>query len=959
MKKKYIYAAAFAIGTLSATAQINSPQSAGYEARAAAMLADGNFIGCINQCETALELGSNRREQLTWLPAVAAFNGGLPEASNRINAYIAQFPHGQFMDSAKLMLATLTFYSGDYNKALKEFDAINISALNDNQSEDLTYRKAYSLMKLAEYKDARALMENLLTTPKYKNAATFYLAYIDFAEGDYDKALAEFAQCDKTTSPGDMADYYVGQILFKSKEYGETLNTLRPLLSRKNIPAEYMDECLRISGECYYALHDDNRAMVYLNDYIKAHREDAPLSTRYIVGVERYQIGDYQEALDYLAPVSQLTDEMGQSASLTMGQSYQAMGNYKSAIICFDKAVKMDFNPQLTEIAYYNYAVAQVDGGRVPFGNSVQTLEDFLHRYPNSRYAQSVREYLVKGYMATDDYEGALRSLNAMPETHSAEIDAARQRVNFVLGTRALQSGNSSLAVKYLTEAMKYGGSDADIESQTSLWLGDAYYAESKYAEAVTEYKSFLASSNSKDPNRNIALYNLGYAEFAEKDYVDARKRFQSIVADKNVNADMKQDSYNRIGDIYYYSKELAAAKNAYQSAYDLKPKTADYSLLQISMMKGHLGDFFGKIQSLNKFITDYPKSSLRPIAQTEIAITLNNQGKRDDAIKIYEDIARDYAATSYGRNALLQIAILSDNKGNTEGAKQYYKQIITTYPTSQEASLAVQDLKRIYGNEGKILELDDFLSSIKDAPQLDATERNAIAAASMLEATKKETAAELRVVLADKLLAEYPDAAEAEEALLISSTASADLGLAGKALEKYTRLEQSASTATMRHAAQLGIMRSADELGDAKRVLSLTQELLDNPATTGVDLPEVKFKRSIALSKTGSSNDAVTIWKELSSQPTNIYGTRASYELASYYYRSGNYDIANKTAEALIDANPPHAYWLARTFILYSDILRAQGSEFEADEYLKILRANYPGTENDIFQMIDKRLPQ
>lgn len=42
---------------------------------------------------------------------------------------------------------------------------------------------------------------------------------------------------------------------------------------------------------------------------------------------------------------------------------------------------------------------------------------------------------------------------------------------------------------------------------------------------------------------------------------------------------------------------------------------------------------------------------------------------------------------------------------------------------------------------------------------------------------------------------------------------------------------------------------------------------------------------------------------------------------------------------------------------MLYSDILRKQGNEFEAKEYLKSLQSNYPGHEVDIFQMIDTRL--
>ncbi len=65
----------------------------------------------------------------------------------------------------------------------------------------------------------------------------------------------------------------------------------------------------------------------------------------------------------------------------------------------------------------------------------------------------------------------------------------------------------------------------------------------------------------------------------------------------------------------------------------------------------------------------------------------------------------------------------------------------------------------------------------------------------------------------------------------------------------------------------------------------------------------------------------------------------------------------SREAVERLVNANPPHIYWLARGFILLSDINRNEGNTFEADEYLKSLRENYPGTEPDIFLMIDQRL--
>ena len=957
MKRNTIILAMLALGGLSATAQINSPQSTGYETRAAAMLADGNFQGCIDQCKVALQLGSNRREQLSWLSAVAAFNGGMPESRKLISEYVNRFPHGENIVSARLMLATLSFYDGEYKRALKMFDRINANSLNDNEREDLLYRRAYCMMQLGDYIGATSLMQELSRTRRYGSAATFYEAYMAFVEGDYDYALDLFGKCDKAVSPGNMADYYIAQMLFKRSDYAGALNLLMPLMARKNVDEEFRSESERIAGECYYALHDDNRAMVYLNAYMAKHADTAPLSTRYIVGVERYQTGDFDEALSLLAPVSELKDEMGQSAALTMGQAYMGNGNFKSALMAFDKAVKLDFNPQLTELAYYNYAVAQVDGGRIPFGNSVQTLEDFIKRYPNSRYANSVREYLVKGYMATDDYAGALRSLNAIKDVNNESLNKARQQVNFVLGTRELQRGNAAAATGYLTAALKYGSYDSSIERQTRLWLGDAYYSQGKYKQATEQYKAFLATAPGSDSNRPVAQYNLAYSRFAEHDYTEARKMFEAVVASRNQPVEIRVDSYNRIGDTYYYSKQLEAAKNAYTKAYDMSPADGDYSLLQIAIMEGHMGDMNQKIATLEKLIANYPNSSLKPSAMTERAQAEVVLGKTAQAIAGYKKIVADYHSSAFGRNAMLQIAILTDNGGDTEGAIGFYRQVITDYPTSSEAALAVQDLKRIYGEQGRIEELNAFLESVAGAPQLDATERNAIAAASLLKKARQATTPDTRKAAAEELLTSYPDADGAEEAMLIAAQARLDLGVADKALSLFSELEQRASTPTMRHNARLGIIRSASEMSDWARVIATADNVLKNASTAGVDLPEVKFLHANALSKTGDKSGAEKVWAELAKTPTDIYGTRAAYELAACRFNAGNLNSAASTAEKLIDANPPHAYWLARTFILYSDILRAQGSDFEADEYLRALRSNYPGTDTDIFHMIDKRL--
>ena len=943
---------ALAISGLTALAQVNSPQTQGYAERAAMMLADGNLTGCIDQCQIALRMGSPDRERLSWLQAVASYRAGLTDSKSLLTEFCARFPNSVKREQARLMLASLTFFSGNYADALRELNAVGRSALEPSQAEDLDYRRAFSMLKTGDFDGAEAVFMSLDGKGKYNNPAKFYRGYIAYLREDYSTAAELLNSVDRSREPGASADFYLSQIRFKEGNYKEALRLAEPLIDSSS---EFADEARRVAGESYYALGNDSKALMLLRPYMETNGDNAPLSVRYIIGVDAYARGDYQRAIDLLAPVSELQNAMGQSAALTIGQSYMSKGNPAAALLAFEKATKADYDAATTEMAYYNYAVAQIDGGRVPFGSSVQTLEDFIRRYPSSRYAATVQDYLIKGYISTNDYEGALRSLNAL-KTNTPQILDARQQVLFVLGSRALQAGNVTKAIDLLTQADKLRTQNAEIARQTTLWLADAHYAAENYDRAEKTYKDFLRVAPSGDANRGIATYNLGYALFGQRKYELAREQFSKATA-LPIADDAKTDALNRIADTYYYASDFTRALNTYKQAYNLSPQTGDYPLLQQAMMQGHMGKTSDKLSLLEKLISDFPKSALRPDALTEKAQTLSSTGHPDRAIATYESIAETYASTRQGRNALLQLAILTANSGNTDRAIEYYKEVIRRHPSSTEATIALQDLKVIYSRSGNIEELDSFLTSTAGAPQLDEVERNAIAAAALLRNAKSATSAADRLSFSDQMLKKYPDAEGAEEAMIIAAQAEYELGMTDRALQRFTDLEERASTAAMRHSARMGILRSARDMGRYDIILSTSDHIMKSSAAAGSDLPEVKFIRAYALAESGNRAEADKLRGELAKYPETLYGTRAAYDLAADEFENGNLTKAQTRIETLIDANPPHAYWLARAYVLLSDILRAQGSDFEADEYLKVLRSNYPGTETDIFQMIDQRL--
>ena len=116
---------------------------------------------------------------------------------------------------------------------------------------------------------------------------------------------------------------------------------------------------------------------------------------------------------------------------------------------------------------------------------------------------------------------------------------------------------------------------------------------------------------------------------------------------------------------------------------------------------------------------------------------------------------------------------------------------------------------------------------------------------------------------------------------------------------------------------------------------------------------------RALALRNQGDADAARDIFESLAADPATVTGAKASYYLAQQLFDEDKTDRALTAVNALIDSNTPQEYWLARGFILLSDINRRKGQTFEADEYLRSLRENYPDDEADIFQMIDSRLAE
>lgn len=974
------------------TASVNSPDAAGYLSRAAAMFANRNYVGCIDQLEmmsrrnpTAVQTEAGAR-----LRALSALHTGDDGALQLLQEFAADYPASTYRNEIQAAIGDYYFTRGKYSEAYRQYASFDVGTLSGSTWDDVIYRRSYSALMLAELSTAANGFQALAERKgEYRTAARFYLGYIAYVEGDYTTALNYLPSTVSDPELGGAAQYYLAQIEFARGQYKKALELAQKALKSNAVP-EFAPEANRIAGESLFNLGRQDEAIPYLRRYLATTTEQPKPSASYILGVSEYRNGDYDRAIEALSHASNSDDAMGQSANLFLGQAYVKKGNNDAALMAFEKAYRMNYDREVAETALYNYAVAKSQGGRVPFGNSVALFEGFLRQYPNSRYAASVQDYIVTGYLTDNDYEGALKAIDKM-RSPSAEVLDAKQRALFALGTRDYAAGRYTAALSRF-QAAATTGSDRSIARQSILWQGNCQYELERYQQAVKSYKQYLAATPASDPNSTIARYDLGYALFAEGKYDEALTQFQEVIKANPTAPGMLADAYNRAADCRYYRSDFAGASKLYDRAYELNPEAGDYALYQQAIMRGLMRDHKGKIAQLDNLIERYPSSGLIPAAMLEKAESYAATDDNRSAIATYTELVEKYPESPYARKGLLQLAITYSSNGNSAAAEEAYRKVVATYPTSEEARLAADDLKQIYADRGQLDRYTAFISSIPDAPQTDPSELEALAFRSAeAEYINNDNTERLEKYLADyrrgahepqalyllsqaamaagntdralalstELVNNYPDSEAAADGLLIKAEAEQSAGRNAEALDSYRRLETRTASAQTLRQARLGVMRTAAQLGEYKTALEAADKLLASSATTLTEAPEVRFTRAVALEKNGNRAEAIREWTELAKTPDDLYGSRSAVALAETYLAEGDTKRARTTADALINANPPHQYWLARGFIVLSDALRADGETFEADEYLRSLRSNYPGNETEIFEMIDSRLKQ
>lgn len=936
-------------------------------------------------------------EEIEYMQVVIAAERDLSTAMPAIQIFMSKYPNSMYNNRMLALMGSSHFVLHEYQEAIECFDECDPLLLDSKDCQRMVRHNAISLFRCGRAQEGYlqlTILARLVEDPDQDEDIVFYRAYNDYLNGRNDEASIGFERSLETRHDDEARLYLADMDLNGGGDMTDAYNTANELVATTDDP--YVEaEAERILGEYWYRKGEYAKAVDLLTSYMATGQSQDVRYDTYLLGMSEFQTGDMDGALEHLSKVVTDDDAVTQNALLHMGLASLSKKDKNAARLAFERASNIPGKPDVREQALYNYAMVIHETSYSPFAESVTSMERFLNEFPKSAYADKVSSYLVDVYMNTTSYDAALASI-AKIQNPGASILAAKMQLLYKKAMDDMASGNYDDVPQTLTDVIALERYDRKTANEALFWRGECYYRLGQTDRAEADYTRYLALTGSgMTHSSGLANYGLGYIYYNKKDYNKSGKSFKTVLETSRqigLENEIIADAALRAGDCAFYGRQYDLAKEYYGTAINVVPAVGDYALYQSGLVNGLQRNYRQKILDLDKLTVNYPQSPYVASALYEEGRAYQQIDKPDEAVAVFARIINEYPNTDLARKASAETALIYYQTDKYDLAIAAYKDVIARYPGSDEARTALVDLKSIYVEKGDINSYLTYTETVQGATPIAISERDSLtyAAAEGLFSRGQKADAKNRF---KEYLELYPNGAFAanawyyqglmleeendyenayesfmhsaqfessrfsESALDHAAQMAWAVGDWETAMDTYMRLYGKTTNAERQRISLFRIVSSAGQISEYDAVLLYADKALQSQLTAD-QKTEVTYWKAQALLETGKRSDARPLLEELSKDTRSKYGAESDYLLSQLLFDSGDKEGAEKVIMDFIQEGTPHMYWLARSFILLSDIYKSQGKDVEARQYLLSLKSNYT-EEDDIADMIAKRLEE
>lgn len=957
------------------------------------MFLEGNYVGADDILTRFVATSNDARlkEEAAYMQAVSSFKRGKMVSGEKLKEFIEVHPESVHRHSIYFLIGSYHYDRKEWEAARNWFAQADLDYLTLAEQEDYSFRLGYTELQLGNREEAKRRFGLLsLNSKRYRDAADYYLGYIDYSERNYSAALNRFQRLKNHPEYREEVAFYTAQSTFFDNKLDEAIQLSQSFLTQYP-KSSHLSEMNRIVGNSYYRLGQPSRAIAYYEQYLsstpKPLRGDA-----YFLGLSYAGEGKQEEALRMFQHAVGESDLLTQHAQLQLGQTYLKLNRKQEAQMAFEAASRDNFDPKAREIAMFNYALLAHETNFSVFSESITLFENFLREFPQSSYTNQVNDILAETFLTTKDYQAALKAINRI-QNPGRRILEAKQMVLFQLGAQEFINGDMNKAVEFFNNSISVGNYDLKARNNAWFWRGESYYRMGNYMQALNDFRQFTQNAVATDENYAMGWYNLGYAHFKQRQYGEARNAFSRYISsEKDAKKTEVADALNRMGDCYYFNRQFSEAERYYAQAADSNPASADYAAYQRAFVMGLQRNYQGKITALDNLMQRYPNSQYVDDALYEKSRALVMLNRDNEAIAVLQKLVNNFPRSPLAGQGGVQLGQLYYNNGSYRESIAAYKSVVSNFPGTDDARNAMVSMETVYRDMNDIQSYVDYANSVPGGIRITPSRQDSLTYLAAESIYMRGSRADAESSLT-KYLQSYPNGAYSSDAhywlgviadekgnkdqalsrfrrvidagnvkfldnaLLYSARTEQEKGNYRQALTDYTRLATVARTASNKQTAQLGMVRCHTAMNGYHEAARAATELLDGGALAQEMETEARYLRGKAYQQTNEVEKAMADFQLLANDTRSVYGAESQFILADTYYRWKSYDRAEAQVKEFMKKGTPHQYWMARALIVLSDTYRAKGDDFQARQYLESLNSNYQGNEPEIRQMIDERL--
>lgn len=705
----------------------------------------------------------------------------------------------------------------------------------DNYPEDIyASRSQLSLLSIyRDKKDEAAMYTSLAALEGTSEAPAGYKLVAEYSvnKGDFAKA-AEYYGKIPADAKDDHAKYGYSYSLYRMGNKEEALKSFASLKGT-SFESEYL----------YYTAVINYEEKRYENVVaMKGEVEGTELKPSYreninsIIAGSAYELENYQVAREYYLKVYEKTYQKEELYRVIVADS--KLGDLEDLGIRFDEYRKtFVMDQQYRRDIYLAAGAAYYNGGQVEKAKEIYA--EYLSSNRDNEISQNMVGILLneKQYDEMDRY---LKMQDKSPEN------------TYLLGIAAFGRQSYTDAVRYFGEAA--GSTNKEVAEKGAYNLVNTYSRMEDNENTIAEADKYLAAGYTENKGNVADRKALAYFRMGE--YEKSRETYGELTADPQY----KDYAMFQIGETYFNEKSYEEAAAAYARTYTENPQ--------------------------GKYNEDARYWEINSLIKLE---------KDDEALAKIEEFLGGYPKSSYRNNLLLFNADLYTKSGNNEKAIASYKTLYEESEDGQAKEDSLENLVRIYYDEGNLEEARNWTNKIAD-------ENSKTYWSALIYEKKGEV--NMAHQEYEKLLAveEYKDRAAYNLATYYYNNGNMEEA------EKHYKMVESSAESFYKDTAifQLGTIyeKKGDNSGALRNYTRVSLMYRDSP------LRETSVIKTASIyEKMGDEGEALKVYKEFADEYSSSQYTDYAYEkLISMNLKSENTSEAKVYYEKLKGKSPEKA---------------------------------------------------